>query len=207
MATHKTRPGCIKSCISGLAVIFIYPLLIIAVIALFTGVYMAAGLRQIRVPPALPEFSGPTQQHHWSLQEKRLELEDDQPLVLSREEFDAFLTAYSVKPSLGYCLHRVRFVPDEESGTFYLLGSGFFMRNMVLKAQAQKTDLGIKLNNIVVNSWPVPDTGFINDLVKSWLYDFFKKDYPELIDDYASDRWKFDFDANSIRLEGSILER
>lgn len=207
MVTHKTKPGRVKSCISGLAVIFIYPLLILAVIALFTGIYMAEDMKQIAEPPVLPEFSGPTQQHHWSLQEKRFELNDEQSLVLSREEFDAFLTSYSVKPSLGYCLHRIRFVPEKESGIFYLLGSGFFMSDLIIKAETLKADSEIKIGKIHLNSWQVPETGFFNRRVKSLLYDFLKKDYPELINDYEYGNWQFDFDDKSIKLWGSILER
>ena len=187
--------------------IIVYPLLIIFVIALFTGFYLADGMGQIMVTPDIPEFTGPTQQHHWSLQEKRLELEDEQPLVLSPEEFDAFMTSYSLKPSLGYCLHRLRFEPGNDSGTFYLLGSGFFMRSLIVRVDVLKTDAGISYGSIHINSWPLPGTGFVNRLVKSLLHDFFRKDYPEIVDDYSSGGWQFDFDKNEITLTGSILKR
>lgn len=110
--------------------------------------------RLIRRVPELPEFRLPSQNCHQTLQEKVYNNKDS-IITLSIEEFNALLSYHSFKPVGFFSFRRVRFVPKKDHGTFFIIGSGLFMRTV--NAQIRVSQKNLELEKIKINSLIVPN--------------------------------------------------
>jgi len=175
------------------------------VILLFLGwFFLADPVAEFMAPVTLPEFAGPDQEDFWRLQEKRLDLESiaTPTLILRPSEFNAWLNAWQIPPAAGFCLQRARFVPGNDSGTFYLIGSGYTLRSMVIQVELKKTEKGLEAGAIRFNRWQVPASGWVRRQSENIIRKILSADKDRLALDYLNGQAAFSFDAETITLSG-----
>jgi hypothetical protein len=175
------------------------------VLLLFFGwFFLADPVAEFMAPVTLPEFAGPDQEDFWRLQEKRLDLENiaSPTLILKPSEFNAWLNAWQIPPAAGFCLQRARFIPGNDSGTFYLIGSGYMLRSMVIQIELKKTAEGYGVAAIRFNRWQVPATGWVRRQSEDIIHRILSTDKDRLALDYLSGQAAFSFDSESVTLSG-----
>jgi hypothetical protein len=140
------RTGCLRSVFIGFGCGCVYPIAMAVFVVILAWFFLAEPLRLVVAQTSLPEFSGPTQEDFWNLQEKRLDIENNAsaPLILKPSEFNAYLNAWQIPPVNGFCLQRARFLPGNNRGVFFLIGSGFMLRSLVIQIEIVKADQGFK---------------------------------------------------------------
>lgn len=198
--------GHLRSALFGIGCGCIYPIAAVLVFAILGWFFLAEPLHLISTSKTLPEFAGPEQEDFWSLQEKRLDLENtaSPTLNLTPSEFNAYLAAWQIPPVSGFCLQRTRFVHGDGSGTFYLVGSGFTLRNLVIQVEVSKVGLLILPGKIHINSWPVPDIGLVRARIESFLQTLLTVDPNGLPMRFFDGRARFDFSDGNIVLSGDF---
>ena len=171
---------------------------------IFRLVFLADPVAHFMAPVTLPEFAGPDQEDFWSLQEKRLDLESvaSPTLLLKPSEFNAYLNAWQIPPAAGFCLQRARFIPGNDSGTFYLIGSGYMLRSMVIQVELKKTEKGLEAGAIRFNRWQVPASGRVRRQCENIIHRILAADKDGLALDYLSGKATFAFDSESVTLSG-----
>ena len=202
--TATRRTGCLRSFFIGVGCGCVYPVAMLIVFVVLGWFFLAEPLQLVFTQEKLPEFAGPEQEDFWNLQEKRLDLEStaSASLVLRPSEFNAYLNAWQIPPVSGFCLQRARFVAGEQRGIFYLIGSGYMLRSLVIQIEIAKTSGGIKPGLITINSWPVPADGFIRNQVEKFIKSILEADPKGLPVAYLSGAATFDFNEAEITLSG-----
>lgn len=198
--------GHFRSALFGIGCGCVYPIAAALVFVILCWFFLAEPLHLISTPSTLPDFSGPEQEDFWSLQEKRLDLENtaSPTLSLTPAEFNAYLSAWQIPPVSGFCLQRTRFVAGDGRGTFYLIGSGFGMRNVVIQIEISKVGLRLLPGKIQINSWPVPLSGWVRTRIDTFLHNLLSIDPNGLPVRFLDGRAIFDFSANNIVLSGTF---
>ena len=211
MSSDKTpdkaaKKGCFKSAIFGIGCGCLYPAATMLILTLVFIFLLAEPLRLIVTTTTLPEFAGPDQESFWSLQQKRLDLETlaSPSLELTPSEFNAYLSACQLRPMNGFCLQRIRFAPGAKSGHFYFIGSGFLLRNLVFQVEAVKTGLQIMPGKLKINSWLVPDNGFLRGYLIKYLRSLPEAGPDSTISRYLAGKSSFDFSESLITLTGQF---
>jgi hypothetical protein len=203
-AAAPEKKGRFRTFLVGLGCGCVYPA-VFAIILILTGLFFLADPFRLAVTvPTLPAFAGPEQEHFWSLQEKRLDQENakDPVLQLTPGEFNAFLSSMQFLPAAGLCIHRVRFVPQENSGRFYLIASGFFMRNLIVQIEIRANDR--KTGDLMINSLLLPAGSWINAKAISFLHDVLVSSKIKAIEDIFQGKSEFSFDHQSVTIRGGI---
>ncbi|GAB4272538.1 MAG: hypothetical protein Kow0029_11230 [Candidatus Rifleibacteriota bacterium] len=204
----KQKPGCAKKIVIGLGCGCVYPLVILLFLAGISWYYFAEAVAGIMQPVQLPDFYGPTQEHFWSLQDKRLNHEghENDMIELTPAEFNAWLAGYSLPPKNGYCLHKIRFKSNANGGTFFLIGSGFMLRSLVFSIEVKQDDGKIEATRISINNWELPKRGFFRKKFEEFLCAFFNEtEFPEI---YAvkSGKLPVSFERDKIFLSDKLLK-
>lgn len=197
--------SCLKSAMVGIGCGCLFPATFVLIVAIFSFFFLADPFKQLIVSPELPAFAGPEQENFWSLQEKRLDLENSEKpiLKLTPAEFNAWLSFLQFPPANGLCVHRCRFLA-ENNGTFFLLCSGFFMRNLVIQIELDGNEkpgiAAIKINKYALtpSSWLFKHVqAFFNNLAGSGSFN--------PVEEISSGRASFSFEGQSINLSGTFI--
>lgn len=198
--------GCFRSLILGIGCGCVYPAAMLLLLAFLGWFFLADPLHQLAAPPALPEFAGPRQEDFWSLQEKRLDQENiaSPSLSLTPSEFNAYLNSWQIPPVYGFCMQRARFVPGDTQGTFYLIGSGFAMRNLIIQVEAINSGTQLQPGKIRINSWAVPESGWVRNQFDRFLFALLTVTPDGLPVRFLEGRATFAFSANEILLNGAF---
>ncbi len=207
---HQTsisrQGGCLRNIFIGIGCGCVYPVAMLVLIAAFGWFFLSEPLQLLSRPPQLPEFAGPAQEDFWKLQEKRLDVENvaSASLNLTPSEFNALLNAWQIPPLDGFCMQKARFVPGNERGTFYLIGSGFMMRSLVLSVDIARVQGTLRPGKIMINSWEVPATGMVRSRVEKLLLGLMLADPASLPCRTFKGETLFDFSAESISISGKF---
>jgi hypothetical protein len=206
----KSSPGCLRKMFVGLGCGCVYPLVILLIIAVISWFTLAEAVSGILKPFSPPEFAGPDQEDFWTLQEKRLTLVENklESVALNPGEFNALLAGIAFPPAKGFCLQRIRFIPDtvENHGQIFIIGSGFFMRSLIFRLEIRISAAGKpEIGKIQVNSWQVPDSGLFRNKILEYLSAVFSKDrVPEMATlDKTTDR--FAISSQSLTLPSILV--
>lgn len=206
MAEEKTRPkGCLHSMFLGIGCGCIYPVAMLLLLALLGWFFLAGPLEKFTTPVELPQFAGPDQEDFWKLQEKRLDSETlaSSPLILTQSEFNAYLNSWQIPPVNGFCLSRCRFFAGEGRGTFYLIGSGFSLRSLVIGVEIiRKTAGQHELGKITLNNWEIPPDAFLRKYAEKFIGSIVESVPTSLPTNFLSGKAVFDFEGEVIRLSG-----
>ncbi len=202
-SSGKSR-GCMRSMLLGIGCGCVYPIAMLVLFLFFGWFFLADPVDRFVRPVELPEFAGPEQEDFWKLQEKRLDLENvaSPTLILKPSEFNAYLNAWQIPPAAGFCLQRARFVPGNDSGTFYLIGSGYMLRSMVIQIELKQAEKGLEAGSIRFNFWQVPDSGWVRRQSENIIRRILAADKNRLAIDYLNGQATFSFDADTITLSG-----
>ncbi len=205
--TSVSRPGgCLRYIFIGVGCGCVYPVAMLILVAALGWFFLAEPFQLLTRPPQLPEFAGPAQEDFWKLQEKRLDLENiaSASLVLTPSEFNALLNAWQIPPVEGFCLQKARFVAGNENGTFYLIGSGYLMRNLVLSVDITRAQGALRTGKIMINSWEVPATGMVRSRVEKFLMALLEADPASLPCRSFKGEAAFDFSTDRISISGKF---
>lgn len=179
MTTTKTAESnsYLRSCFVGTSCGCIYPLLLLIFVLGLSWYLLADTQKLIRTPIKLMVVS-PKQEDFWKLKEKRDSFATDASatatatIELTPSEFNAFLSAYTFKPYRGYFLDKMRFLSAHRKGTFFLIGSGMFLRSLIISINLSFTG-ECKITSVKINSWKVPDDSFIFTNVLKFIAQLF----------------------------------
>lgn len=147
---------------------------IIVILALFLGIYFLNPIvTSVRIPLELPSFEGPTEQDFWTLQEKKLNLNDidknksNTNLELTHGEFNALLSSIRTIAINTFCLHKVRHTYKNKELRYYLIGSGFTLRRFIITFVVANNEKNTFLTEIKVNNWKVPGNSISERFIKN----------------------------------------
>ncbi|HNX74636.1 MAG TPA: hypothetical protein PLM07_09105 [Candidatus Rifleibacterium sp.] len=201
-ATRRT--GCLRSLFIGIGCGCIYPVAMLVLLLVVGWFFLATPVDLMSTPPKMPEFAGPAQEDFWRLQEKRLDIENQasSTLILKPSEFNALLNAWQIPPVKGFCLQKARFVATDGGGTFYLIGSGFMMRSLVIRVEIARSADRFKAGSISINSWQAPEHGWCRDQVESWLMAIIESDRDSLPARFSRGETSMTSEAGEIKLQG-----
>lgn len=199
------RKGCLKSAMVGIGCGCLFPAMFVLIFAVFSFFFLADPFRQLILSPEIPAFAGPEQENFWSLQEKRLDLENaEKPVLkLNPAEFNAWLSFLQFPPANGVCIHRCRFLA-EKNGTFFLLCSGFFMRNLVIQIELSSKEKP-EIATIKINKYALTPDSFMFKHAQTFIYSLIKSSSFNPVEEVSSGRAGFSFDGQGITLSGSLI--
>lgn len=206
----KEKPGCAKKMLLGMGCGCIYPLIILIFLGGISWFYLANAFSNLTKPVVLPDFSGPAQENFWTLQEKRLALEESskKSLALSPSEFNALLSSVSFPPKNGFCLQKLRFIPGEKKGTLYIIGSGFLMRSLVFTLFVTTNPAGKPIvSKIMINSWVVPENGIFRTKAIEYLHSIFSPSVLPELNLLSVGKASISFSTATVTLSTSIIEK
>ena len=147
-------------------------------------------IRAVSAEEKLPEFEGPTEHDFWSLQEKTIgnkeEAADINKLGLTSGEYNALLASIQIPPVSGFCLSKVRHSYKNKELRYYLIGSGYTFRKLVISFVVFKDGEKSYPSEIRVNSWKVPGDTFKDKYVKSLISDVATADKTGLLNKIIS---------------------
>ncbi|MFZ5951316.1 MAG: hypothetical protein ACOYXC_11450 [Candidatus Rifleibacteriota bacterium] len=203
----QTGQGCLRKTFIGFGCGCVYPLFMLIAAGIFAWFFLAEPFSAILQVPELPDFAGPEQEDFWTLQDKRLkQVETQNDIIdLSPSEFNALLARIDLAPAKGFCLQRIRFVPELGKGRLYLIGSGFFMRSMIFTLGINATTGKPKIESITVNSWKA--SGFGRDKVEKYLNEIFTPARVPEIEQVISEQFRIDIQPDKISLPAVILQK
>ena len=157
----------------------------------FTIITVGAGfysfvpiIRAVAAEEKLPEFEGPTEHDFWSLQEKTIGNKDSQDyksLGLTSGEYNALLASIQIPPVSGFCLNKVRHSYKNKELRYYLIGSGYTFRKLVISFVVFKDAANSYPSEIRVNSWKVPGDTLKEKYVKGVISDVAEADKSGLL--------------------------
>lgn len=159
----KKSKGCIKKAFVGIGCGCVYPFFAILIISAISWYSFADAISLISTPVSV-NYQKPEQKDFWSLNEKLSALKVEQnsdELILNSKELNAYLAALSFKPVGGYCLSKVRFYSDKEKINILFLGSGYFMKSLIVNLCFNK----FVLSDVYINSWKIPEKGLIRSII------------------------------------------
>ena len=147
-------------------------------------------IRAVAVEDKLPAFEGPTEHDFWSLQEKSIGskegTEDIRQLGLTSGEYNAMLASIQIPPVSGFCLSKVRHSYINKELRYYLIGSGYTFRKLVISFVVFKDGNKSYPSEIRVNSWKVPGDTLKEKYVKSIISDVASADKSKLLEKIIS---------------------
>lgn len=159
--SEKKRPpaGCFKSLVLGVGCLFVY--LFVSTFILFglSYVLFAFPYKMISQTTPLPEFRLPQDSDYSELQEKLIEAKENKKefILLSVEEYNAYLNKLQTQISWCYYIQKVRFNIEQSKPVFYIIGSGFTKRELNIKLQNPSNYLSYEA--IYWNKFQVPHSG------------------------------------------------
>ena len=183
--TVKKKESSFVALLKGMGCFFVC-LFAFSIIALGSGFYFFVPIiRAVSVEDKLPAFEGPTEHDFWSLQEKRVangeETQDFNKLSLTSGEYNALLSSIEIPPVSGFCLSKVRHSYKNKELRYFLIGSGYTFRKLVISFVVFKDGEKSYPSEIRVNSWKVPGDTIKEKYVKGIIADVANADKTGLL--------------------------
>ena len=157
--------------IKGMGCFFVCLLMFSALIIGAGLYYFVPIIKAVSVEEKLPDFEGPSEHDFWSLQEKLLGSQDIGSLKLTNGEYNALLASIRIPPVSGFCLSRVRHSYKDKELRYYLIGSGYAFKKLVISFVIFKDGQNSYPSEIRVNSWRVPGDTLKDKYVKGIIND------------------------------------
>jgi hypothetical protein len=203
----EKKPGCLRRFMVGLGCGCLYPGIILVIIVAISWYSFAEIYRGITTRVELPAFTNLKQEDYWSLQEKRIVLleNDEKNINLTPAEFNALISRINLEPYKGFCLHRIRFMPLQNKGKLFLIGSGFFLRSLVFCLDFDFEN-EVLLKKISLNSWKIKNPGFFHDKIKSWLKSVLSPERSVFLRAFYQHGKDIKVSSDSIILPASIIK-
>ena len=184
-AVKKKESGFI-TLIKGVGCFFVCLFLFSALFAGLGFYFFVPIIRAVAAEEKLPDFEGPTEHDFWSLQEKSISNNDEtvdiNKLGLSSGEYNALLSSIQIPPVAGFCLNKVRHSYKNKELRYFLIGSGYTFRKLVISFVVFKDKETAYPSEIRVNSWKVPGDTLKEKYVKSVINDIAKADKSRLLE-------------------------
>ena len=162
VASNKSN-GCLKKAFVGVGCGCVYPFFALLIILAISWYSLANAMTMIAKPAPI-NYPKPQQKDFWSLDEKLSALKKNsnfQSLNLNESEVNAYLSFFTFKPFGGFCLNKVRFSSENEKITINLIGSGYFMKSLIIKIYFNK----FVVSDVLINSWKIPEKGLIRSKI------------------------------------------
>ena len=157
--------------IKGMGCFFVCLLMFSALIIGAGLYYFVPIIKAVSVEEKLPDFEGPSEHDFWSLQEKLLGSQDIGSLKLTNGEYNALLASIRIPPVSGFCLSRVRHSYKDKELRYYLIGSGYAFKKLVISFVIFKDGQNSYPSEIRVNSWRVPGDTLKDKFLKGIIKD------------------------------------
>ena len=157
--------------IKGMGCFFVCLLMFSALIIGAGLYYFVPIIKAVSVEEKLPDFEGPSEHDFWSLQEKLLGSQDIGSLKLTNGEYNALLASIRIPPVSGFCLSRVRHSYKDKELRYYLIGSGYAFKKLVISFVIFKDGQNSYPSEIRVNNWRVPGDTLKDKFVKGIITD------------------------------------
>ncbi|MBR4569830.1 MAG: hypothetical protein IKO19_04105 [Candidatus Riflebacteria bacterium] len=172
--TSKKKESGFVALLKGMGCFFVC-LFFFTIISVGAGIYFFVPIiRAVAAEEKLPEFEGPTEHDFWSLQEKTIgnkDSKDYNSLGLTSGEYNALLASVQIPPVSGFCLNRVRHSYKNKELRYYLIGSGYTFRKLVISFVVFKDGQHSFPSEIRVNNWKVPGDTLKEKYVKGIIGD------------------------------------
>ena len=137
-------------------------------------------IKAVATEEKLPDFEGPAEHDFWSLQENSIgnngDAVDVNKLGLSSGEYNALLASIQIPPVSGFCLSKIRHCYKNKELRYYLIGSGYTFRKLVISFVVFKDGAKCYPSEIRVNSWKVPGDTVKEKYVKGIISDIANAD-------------------------------
>jgi hypothetical protein len=173
--TVKKKESGFVALLKGMGCFFVCLFFFIAV-ATGAGFYFFVPIiRAVAAEEKLPDFEGPTEHDFWSLQEKTIangeESQDINKLSLTSGEYNAMLASIQIPPVSGFCLSKVRHSYKNKELRYFLIGSGYTFRKLIISFVVFKDGTKSYPSEIRVNSWKVSGDTLKEKYVKGVIDD------------------------------------
>ncbi len=203
-SSKKEKKCCGNSCLVGLGCGCTYPLAALFLVLIASWFYIADAVEAI-ITPVSPGVIEISQESYWKLQEKRLSGEGEKNLVLKTDEFNALLSSCSFPPFYGVFVQKLRY-RYEKNPVFLFVGSGWFMRKLLIKVEVLSSAPGEYLpGNIYVNSYKLPATGLIRKVFSAKVSQFLKENLKNW-DMILSSKGKISFTKDEVSIDRELLK-
>ncbi len=176
-------------------------------VLLFGFVIVAAGagyfylipiFSAVRTEINLPDFDGPSEQDFWSLQEKLLNKKADDESESSEKkewdftpgQFNAMLSSIQIPPVSGFCLSRVRHEYKDKELRYYLIGSGYMQKRLVISFVVSNDGKNSQPSEIRVNAWKPSGDSKEEKFVKGIITDIANADKSGLLEKIITGQMK-----------------
>ena len=188
--TSKKKESGFVALLKGMGCFFVC-LFFFTIVTIGAGFYFFVPIiRAVAAEEKLPDFEGPTEHDFWSLQEKTIgnneENKDLNKLGLNGGEYNALLASIQIPPVSGFCLNKVRHSYKNKELRYYLIGSGYTFRKLVISFVVFKDGDNSYPSEIRVNSWKVPGDTFKDKYVKGIISDVADADKTGLLNKIIS---------------------
>ena len=173
--TVKKKESGFVALLKGMGCFFVCLFFFIAVVTGVGFYYFVPIIRAVAAEEKLPDFEGPTEHDFWSLQEKTIangeESQNTNKLSLTSGEYNAMLASIQIPPVSGFCLSKVRHSYKNKELRYFLIGSGYTFRKLIISFVVFKDGTKSYPSEIRVNSWKVPGDTFKEKYVRSIITD------------------------------------
>ncbi len=210
--TDQTKPGTIRQTILyTIGCGCVYPMIFLVVFIPLAFFLLADPVKQLVTTPTIPEFSGPTQENFWSLQEKRLDQKnsgeqenaDKRDLVLSHSEFNALLSQFQYIPGNGLVIHRIRFGWLNGRGAVYFFCSGFFLRNLTITFYLERASAP-ELGDILINSRLIVKGSYFNKKFTEIISEILASNENDVLLKLLKGEIPWSFDDQNVNISGNL---
>ncbi len=196
ISNHKTKKESnFIAFIKGIGCFFFSFISFLTIFILVIFYFITPIISNIRIQQELPNFEGPNEQDFWSLQEKKLgkSFKDnliDQSFNLTSGEYNAFLSSIRITTTDTFCLLKVRHTFKDKELRYYLIGSGYTLKRLVISFVLSNDGNNTFISEITLNSWKVPGSSLYERYIISIIKDLAKSDKSGILDNIISGKIK-----------------
>jgi len=186
---------------------WLHPLVLVPLILMVSSLLLVPSLMLIGTPVTLPEFAGPEQEDFWSLQKKMVDVKPnaDAVVALSLSEFNAFLSGMQIPPEGGFCLQRLRCLVRKDEISLYVIGSGFFMRNLVFQIDFNNTGAPLQITRVMINSLELSGGHWFAAYVIDYLKKLASINSESSLARILAGKGKIEFQPEEVVLRGEFM--
>lgn len=186
---------------------WLHPVMFSLLVLVVAALLLISPVMLISTPITLPDFAGPEQEDFWSLQKKLVDLDPAQAgsVQLSSAEFNAFLSGFQIPPEGGFCLQKLRYSADNEKITFYVIGSGFFMRSLVFQIDMERPTELIRVERVKINSLDLAGDSWFASYVIRYLTRLATGNPESSVARVLAGKGKVEFQHDHVLLQGEFM--
>jgi len=186
---------------------WLHPVMFSLLVLVVAALLLISPVMLISTPITLPDFAGPEQEDFWSLQKKLVDLEPAaaSSIKLSPSEFNAFLSGFQIPPEGGFCLQRLRCAVNKDGATLYVIGSGFFVRNLVFQIDLKKSDDQLQVERLKINSLDLAGDNWFAYYVTDHLKKLATKNTESSVARILTGKGSIEFMPDHVLLQGDFM--